>query len=419
MPSLTSMAEATLAHAKKLDAYLESNNISYPSFDEDTLDQLPDELQDDRWALANSSNELKKLARGAAMGTMDTALSVDALGLRIVYHYKLANAVPLDGTASYAEISAASGLKESFCQRFIRLAMGTNVFDEDPETKRVRHTAASRQLATDLGLCDAVGLELEDIAPASAKLIDVWNKYGQDSSEPTEAAFSLYNETDKTVFAVLASQPERGRRFGGAMRFFTKGDSWNLRHMLASFDWPSVDKPGDVVVDIGGGNGQISQYLARHTSNTRFIIQDLPHVVSEAPAQLPDDLKSRIDFVVHDFFTPQTMDPPPAAFLLRYILHNWSDKYSVSILRNLVPAMRKGSKVLIYEYVLEDGPVTELTARFGFQMDGIMATFFNAQERTAREFERVLAAADKRYVVEAVRRPKGSTMSIVEVGWSG
>ena len=327
--------------------------------------------------------------------------------------------MPLDGTASYSEISAASGLKENFCRRFIRLAMGSNIFDEDPKTKRVRHTAASRRLATDQGLCDAVGLELEDIAPASSRLIDVWNKYGQDSSEPTESAFSLYNETDKTVFAVFAGQPQRGRRFGGAMRFFTKGDSWDLRHMLASFDWPSVDKPGDVVVDLGGGNGQISQYLARHTSNTRFIVQELPHVVLEAPAQLPDDLKSRIDFVVHDFFTPQTMGPPPTAFLLRYILHNWSDKYSVTILRNLVPAMRKGSKVLIYEYVLEDGPVTDLTARFGFQMDGIMATFFNAQERTAREFELLLTAADERYVVDAVRRPKGSTMSIVEVGWSG
>lgn len=297
--------------------------------------------------------------------------------------------------------------------------MGSNIFDEDPKTKHVRHTAASRRLATDQGLGDAVGLELEDIAPASSKVIDAWDKYGQDSSEQTESAFCLYNETDKSVYAVLASQPERGRRFGGAMRFFTKGDSWDLRHMLASFDWPSVDKPGDVVVDIGGGNGQISQYLARHTSNTRFVIQDLPHVVSEAPAQLPEDLKDRIDYVVHDFFKPQTMDPPPAAFLLRYILHNWSDKYSVSILKNLVPAMRKGSKLLIYEYVLEDRPVTDMTARFGFQMDGIMATFFNAQERTAREYEGVLNAADERYVVDAVRRPKGSTMSIVEVGWSG
>ena len=75
------MAEAALAHAKRLDAYLESNNIPYPSFDEDTLEQLPDVLQDERWALANSSNELKKLARGAAMGTVDTALSVGGLPL--------------------------------------------------------------------------------------------------------------------------------------------------------------------------------------------------------------------------------------------------------------------------------------------------------------------------------------------------
>ena len=299
--------------------------------------------------------------------------------------------------------------------------MGSNIFDEESGTQRVRHTAISRRLATDHSLCDAVGLELEDIGPSSSKLIDVWDKYGQDSSEPAESAFCLYNETDKPIFEVLASQPERGRRFGSAMGFFTKGDSWDLRHMLASFDWSSVDKPGgDVVVDIGGGNGQISQYLARHTSNTRFVVQDLPHVVSKAPSLLPEDLKNRIDFVVHDFFSPQkTQDPPPAVFLLRWILHNWSDKNAVRILKNLVPAMRKGSKVLIYEYVLEDRPVTDMTARFGVQMDGIMATFFNAQERTGAEFERVLKAADERYVVDAVRRPQGSTMSIVEVGWSG
>ena len=76
MTSLTSRAEAILAQAKKLDAYLESNQIPYPTFDEDTLEQLPDELQDERWVLASSSNELKKLARGATFSTIDLALSV-------------------------------------------------------------------------------------------------------------------------------------------------------------------------------------------------------------------------------------------------------------------------------------------------------------------------------------------------------
>ncbi|KAI1377813.1 O-methyltransferase-domain-containing protein [Hypoxylon crocopeplum] len=420
MPSLTSVAESILARAKKLDTYLEAQNIAYPSFDDDTLDQLPSELQDERWALANDVNELKQLSRGAAHTTLDCALSwTDALGLRVVYHYKLANAVPLDGTASYAEIATASGLKEDLCRRFIRLAMGSHIFTEDSETQRVRHTASSRRLATDQGFSDAVGLEIDDLGPASSKLLDVWEKHGQDAAEPDQSAFCMFNETSMPVFAFLASQPERARRFGGAMRHFTKGDSWDLRHMLASFDWPSIDQPGAQVVDIGGGNGQISQYLARHTTHVHYIVQDLAHVVSQAPSQLPSDLKDRIEFVEHDFFKPQTMEPPPAAFIMRYILHNWADKYATRILQGLVPAMRKGTKLLIYEYVLQDQPVTDLTGRFGFQMDAIMATVFNAQERTAAEYERVLKGADPRYVVEAVCCPEGSTMSIVEIGWTG
>ncbi|KAI8635443.1 O-methyltransferase-domain-containing protein [Xylariaceae sp. FL1651] len=419
MPSLTSMAESILARAKKLDAYLEAQNIAYPSFDDDTLDQLPDELQDERWALANDANELKQLSRGAAQTTLDCALSwTDALGLRVVYHYKLANAVPLDGTASYAEIASASGLQENLCRRFMRLAMGSHIFAEDLETQRVRHTASSRRLATDQGFSDAVGLEVDDLGPASSKLINVWTKYEQDVAEPSQSAFSMFNETNKPIFAVLASQPERARRFGGAMHFFTKGETWDLRHMLAAFDWLSIDQPGAQVVDIGGGNGQISQYLARHTTNVHYIVQDLAHVVSQAPSQLPSDVKDRVEFVEHDFFTPQTMEPP-AAFIMRYVLHNWADKHAIRILQNLVPAMRKGTKLLIYEYVLQDRPITDLSGRFGFQMDAIMATIFNAQERTAAEYERILKGADPRYIVEAVRCPEGSTMSIVEIGWTG
>ena len=97
-------------------------------------------------------------------------------------------------------------------------------------------TAASRLLATNQGLCDVVGLELEDIAPAASKLPDVWEKFGQEAGEPNETAFSIYNATSKPLFSVFEDCPERRRRFGSAMQFFTIGDSWELRHMLAAFD---------------------------------------------------------------------------------------------------------------------------------------------------------------------------------------
>ena len=75
-PSLAARAEAILVQARKVDAYLEERGLPYPSFDNDPLDELPGELQDTRWSLANASNDLKRLARGAKMNTIDIALNV-------------------------------------------------------------------------------------------------------------------------------------------------------------------------------------------------------------------------------------------------------------------------------------------------------------------------------------------------------
>lgn len=335
--------------------------------------------------------------------------------MRVIWRYKLASAVPLNGSASYSEIAAASGLYEPLVFRTIRAAIGNNIFDED-DTGRVRHTAISRLLATNKGFYDAIGLEIEDLGPASSQVIPAWEKYGQDNGEPAKCAFSMYN-SDKPLFAVLAATPERSRRFDSAMQFFTKDESWDLRHMLGAFEWSSLDKPGARVVDVGGGNGQFSQFLARNTQHVTFTVQDLPRVVAEAPAQLPNDLKGRVEFEVQDFMTPQPADNPPTAFVVSRCTHNWSDKYAVQILQNLTPALRKGSKVLIIEYVLDQKPVKNLADRSGLQLDLVMATILNAQERYAKDFERLLKLSDERYVMEKISKPEGCKMSLVEVSW--
>lgn len=48
---------------------------------------------------------------------------------------------------------------------------------------------------------------------------------------------------------------------------------------------------------------------------------------------------------------------------LRWILHGWSDKYAVRILEGLVPAMKDGSKVVLFMFLLKDGPETEKLPR--------------------------------------------------------
>ena len=325
--------------------------------------------------------------------------------------------MPLEGSASYAEIAVQAGLHEDIVFRFLRAAMGNHIFDEDPCTGRVRHTAISRLLATDSGFADSIGLQTEELGPAGTRVIDALNEWGQEAKEPNQTGFALLNQADTSIFEVLAKHPERGRRFGSAMHFYTADDCWDLRFMLKAYDWSTLDRADARIVDIGGGKGSVSQYLARQTSRVRFLVQDLPYVVPAAKEELPAELKERVDFEVHNFLEPQAPEPVPDAFLLRWILHNWPDAYCVNILKALVPAMRPRTKVLIYDYVLADEPVKDLVGRIGLQMDMIMMTGFNGRERRRAEYEKLLAQSDERFVLEAVRRPEGSTMSMVEVSW--
>ncbi len=283
--------------------------------------------------------------------------------------------------------------------------------------------SSSRALVTDKQLYDAVGFQLEDVAPAGMKIYKCWDTFGQDVAEQTKSAFSLENSTDLAIYDLFAVEPERGHRFGSAMGFYTRGDSWDMRHLAAAYDWKAsdFDYPGALLVDMGGGHGQISYFLARETKHLKFLVQDLPKVVEVGKNQVPDDLKDRVQFEAHSFFEPQPeKELAPVAFFLRFITHNWSDKYCIKIFQALRSAMQPGSKILIYEYILEDGPVKDLSTRYGFQADIIMCALYNALERRRVDFERLLEAADSRFQLSSVRRPPGNTqICIVEIKWQG
>jgi 6-hydroxytryprostatin B O-methyltransferase len=80
-------------------------------------------------------------------------------------------------------------------------------------------------------------------------------------------------------------------------------------------------------------------------------VQDYKHTVEQGRDQLPACLLDRISFQAHDIFDPQ---PATAAdvYILRHICHNWSDPQASTILRNLVPAMKPTSRILLVETVV-------------------------------------------------------------------
>jgi hypothetical protein len=267
--------------------------------------------------------------------------------------------VPLEGTISYEEIAESIKVNPLVLRRLFRYAVTVNYFTE-PEPNRVAHSPASRHLVEVPGAFDALGMKLEELVPASQKSIHALQRWPQ-ASEPTETGYNIAHDTDLPFYKALAQQPERARRFGAGMRYFTEQDDCDLSHLVAAFPWHEFDKPDFIVVDVGGGQGGVSTRLASDTRNMRFIVQDLEGTVKVGNDILAPELKGRIEFMAHDFFTPQKVTAD--IFFLRWILHNWSEKYCQDILRSLIPGLKSGSRVLLYEYERDDTPETRLSRK--------------------------------------------------------
>lgn len=77
-----------------------------------------------------------------------------------------------------------------------------------------------------------------------------------------------------------------------------------------------------------------------------FVIQDVKPLIAAAQESNPHDLANRVKFTVHDFLKEQSV-PGADVYFFRWIFHNWSDKYSIRILRNLILALKPGVKIII------------------------------------------------------------------------
>jgi hypothetical protein len=86
-------------------------------------------------------------------------------------------------------------------------------------------------------------------------------------------------------------------------------------------------------------------------------------------------------------------------YFFRWVIHNYSNPYAVRILKNLIPALKPGARIIINDHCLrEPGQENPWDERVMRRMDVVMLALLNAQERTEAEFRELFAAADERFV---------------------
>lgn len=180
----------------------------------------------------------------------------------------------------------------------------------------------------------------------------MFNDTAEDGADSmTTQGYNLSNSTEDSAFTHMAKFPGRAERFARAMSLFSMGPGYAPKWLVENYPWESLG--AGTLVDVGGSNGEYSIAIAQKYPQIKLIIQDRPDVITKAKSNAPTEYADRISFMAHDFFKVQPIKNADV-YLMRWILHDWSDIYAIRILRALIPALKKEAKIVLHEYIVPE-----------------------------------------------------------------
>ncbi|KAH3967279.1 hypothetical protein HBI24_208500 [Parastagonospora nodorum] len=409
------LATTISKNAEVVDSYLNSRDLPTPSFDAECPERLlfghGEEIDGARQAVVDATDELQALMLGPT-GLLSSLFHNSLLSIQAILRFNLLDFPPGKEETTFTELAAHAncGLQEPEIRRLLRHAMAYRIFCE-PRKGVVAHTAASKRLSHPL-MRAWLGFATEELWPSATKTVEALTAWPQ-AQEPGQTSFNLMRGTDSIFFEDIAKDPGREKRYVDAMGWFNSGPGFEPNGLVDAVEWGHFT----TVVDVGGNTGLVSQAIARKHSVVKFIVQDRADPVAEGRARIPQDLKERIQFAEHDFFQEQPVKDADV-YLMRWILHDWSDKYAIKIVRALIPALKPGARLILNEFVLPPQAfVGSHTNKMLRTMDLSMLELHNGKERDADDWRKLFEDCDPRFKFEEIIRPPGSKLGIIQVVW--
>jgi hypothetical protein len=192
-------------------------------------------------------------------------------------------------------------------------------------------------------------------------------------------------EYGKDAFELLGEFPEEAEMFNRGMVGFSEvvGPA-----ILDAYDFTGIER----LADIGGGHGGLLATILRRHPTMRGVLYDMPTVTAGATAAgCFRGIEDRVEIESGSFL--EHVPKGCEGYLLKHIMHDWSDEVCSQILRLVREQVPRHGRVLVCEMVIGDDPGPSPAKMLDIEM---LAFTVGGRERTAAEFGELFATADLR-----------------------
>jgi hypothetical protein len=188
-------------------------------------------------------------------------------------------------------------------------------------------------------------------APANGAAHDELMAQLREGAEPSGHRRAFGN----SVWEHFAEHAEEGARFGEAMRELSAID---VAALARAYPWPREG----TICDVAGGIGTLLAAILQRRDGLQGVLVDAPEVLADAPRFLRSrGLEGRVQLRPGDLFGE--IEARADVYVLKWILHDWSDQACLEILGKVRAAMPAGARLVAIDQHLEPdrpSPVTSM-----------------------------------------------------------
>lgn len=278
------------------------------------------------------------------------------------------------GPRTAAELAPLIGANRDALYRLLRAMTSIGVLTQD---------AGGRFDLTPVGNCLRSGIAGSMRASIASELDTAhWQSWGhvEDCIRTGQPAFQkLFGMSAWDYYRT--ENPDEGRLFSENMTAMSGAE---MQAILAAYSFAGAR----LIVDVGGAHGAFLAAVLGKVPQARGVLFDRPEVVELAgPALQEAGVAGRVERVSGNFF--ESVPTGGDLYLLKHILHDWTDDECVSILRCIRKAMVPAARVVVAELPILEGGSSPFTAL----VDVNMLVMVTGKERTPEEYAELFRRA--------------------------